>query len=297
MEEVHPLNRLHTHNVNTRTRVRTPRIWVIRSQTAYARLAVVFVIGGIAGEGFCEFFGAKAETAVRNFDNGIAVKAEGEAVEAKNAAHDAGVFSIIAQNAAGDAQIKADAANRLSGSALNQSNTANTLASNAITVVDQLQPRLTTLEKDKEWRQLNTGKFTDALKGVPKSELQVLYIADDDEVANVMNQFLVLVSGHRGGPHWQVKETRPLEEADAIPTPGITPVGPGVSLARRAGAMNGIGVSAKYIGPLLPGGPCSACGLAKAFSESLGITIGTTSDARIPENMVRVIIDKKPGRR
>ena len=76
MEEISPLDKLHTHIVNTRTRVRTPRTWVTRSQSGYKKLAIILVVAGIAGEGFCEFFGAKAETAVRNFDEGIAAKAE-----------------------------------------------------------------------------------------------------------------------------------------------------------------------------------------------------------------------------
>lgn len=86
MEEVHPLNRLATHNVNTRTRVRTPRRWVLWSQKTYGVLAVMFVIGGIGGEGIFEYLGAKAETTVRNFDNRIAVAAQGEAIEAGTAA-------------------------------------------------------------------------------------------------------------------------------------------------------------------------------------------------------------------
>jgi hypothetical protein len=89
MEEVHPLSRLPTHNVNARTHLRTPRRGVLRSKKAYGILAVVFVVGGIAGEGIFEYLGAKAETAVRNFDNAIAVKAEGEAGDAARSAHDA----------------------------------------------------------------------------------------------------------------------------------------------------------------------------------------------------------------
>lgn len=110
MEELHPLNRLHTHSVNTRTRTRTPRIWVIRSQKAYEIAAVVLVIGGIAGEGFCEFFGAKAEDAVRNFDNEIAIKA---GVAAKDALGDA----TDAQDAASDAQDSSDKADKHAGEA------------------------------------------------------------------------------------------------------------------------------------------------------------------------------------
>jgi hypothetical protein len=41
MEEIHPLNRLHTHNVNTRTRMRTPRTWVIRGQWLYTKTSVI----------------------------------------------------------------------------------------------------------------------------------------------------------------------------------------------------------------------------------------------------------------
>jgi len=75
MEYWHPLKRFHTHNVNTRTRERSPRTWVIRSQGAWEKIAVAFVVIGIGGEGIFEYVGARAETAVRNFDNQTAITA------------------------------------------------------------------------------------------------------------------------------------------------------------------------------------------------------------------------------
>jgi hypothetical protein len=68
MEEVHLLNRLPTHAVNTRTRVRTPRRWIILSKAVYGWVAIVFVVGGIGGEGIFEFLAARAEDRVRAYD-------------------------------------------------------------------------------------------------------------------------------------------------------------------------------------------------------------------------------------
>jgi hypothetical protein len=82
MEEWNPFKRLPTHSVNLRTRIRSARVWVKRCKKAYKHLAVLLVIAGIAGEGIFEYLGARAETAVRNFDNGIAVAAQNEATDA-----------------------------------------------------------------------------------------------------------------------------------------------------------------------------------------------------------------------
>lgn len=86
MEEFHPLDRFPTHDVNTRTRARTPRKWAIRSKFAYAKLALVMVVGGLAGEGIFEFLAARAETRIRQHDEKIVSDDEGEiaAVKADN---------------------------------------------------------------------------------------------------------------------------------------------------------------------------------------------------------------------
>jgi hypothetical protein len=126
MEEWEPLERFHTHNVNTRTRTRTPRTLVIRSQWAWKKLGVGLVILGIAGEGFCEFFGAKAETAVRNFDNGMTLKAQEEAGNAETSANGA---ASAAMNAIGASAV----AMGLGQEANNEAVSADTSASNALT--------------------------------------------------------------------------------------------------------------------------------------------------------------------
>lgn len=69
MEEWNPLQRLPTHTINTRTRVRVPRKRVIRSKKTYAKLAILFVVLGIAGEGTFEYLASRAETAIRSHDN------------------------------------------------------------------------------------------------------------------------------------------------------------------------------------------------------------------------------------
>lgn len=112
-----PLEKLHTHDVNTRTQVRTPRKWVIRSQTEWKRLAVLFVVLGIAGEGIFEYLGAKAESAVRNFDNGVAVAAG-------NAAHDARVDADKAKGDATDAHDLAKSAADIAAAAEGKATTA-----------------------------------------------------------------------------------------------------------------------------------------------------------------------------
>lgn len=110
MEYVHPLNRLPTHNVNTRTHARTPRNWVIRSQSAWHNIAIVFVVVGIGGEGVFEYLGARAESAVRNFDNRIAVQAETDAGNAEISAKNAAAAAIVAKGKADDVGKEADAA-------------------------------------------------------------------------------------------------------------------------------------------------------------------------------------------
>jgi hypothetical protein len=86
MEEFHPLDRLPTHDVNIRTKVRNPRKWIIRSKFLYAKLALLVVVGGLAGEGIFEYLASRAETEIRQHDEEIVSDNEGEvaAVKADN---------------------------------------------------------------------------------------------------------------------------------------------------------------------------------------------------------------------
>jgi hypothetical protein len=72
-------------------------IWVIRSQAWWKKVAIFLIIAGIAGEGVCEFLGAKAETAVRNFDETVAGDAAKNADRARCSADKADAAARDAQ--------------------------------------------------------------------------------------------------------------------------------------------------------------------------------------------------------
>jgi hypothetical protein len=197
MEEIHPLNRLHTHNVNTRTRVRSARIWVIRSKWLYAKFAVLLVIGGIAGEGFCEFFGAKAESAVRNFDNGVAIRA---GAAAKSAADDA----KDAQDAASDAQDSADAANKDVDVVAKQTDALTLRLNKASEKIGALEDQVRI--QGPRWKVLddNRGDFINALKSFAPQKVTILQCGpwgskgtEPTEMFNVLSGFLT--KGNKSG--------------------------------------------------------------------------------------------------
>jgi hypothetical protein len=207
MEEFRPLNRLVTHNVNTRTRVRTPRVGVLRSQRSYGVLAVVFVVVGIGGEGVFEYLGAKAETTVRDFDNGIAVKAEDEAgdaaTSAQNAKTDAGIAHGLAQSASDIAKPAKETADRAKASADSALRDAHVVDEKAILLsrkVEDENSEIATLEakrKDLEsalvnlavcnaprvirnWQAANGTTWVDPLKPFAGTSAVVFFVSDPE---------------------------------------------------------------------------------------------------------------------
>lgn len=198
MEEVHPLDRLHTHDVNTRTQVRTPISWVIRAQRAYARLAVIFVVVGIGGEGFAECFGAKAESAVRNFDNQTAITA-----------------GVAAKGAVEDFQ-KAD--QRLSGIET-KAGSLDTRLDHASTQLGKVENGLTEANKNfvrqsfPRWILLSPlGKF---LKHKPTGSVEVIFAPEDTEAELTA---LTVEAQLGGGARWKVlRGFHAYSEDDALP--------------------------------------------------------------------------------
>src|ERR1017187_114183 len=203
-----PLERLPTHDVNTRTRTRTPRKWTIRSQTEWKRFAVIFVVLGIAGEGFFEYFGAIAETAVRNFDNGIAVRAEKDASDADASAIEAAAKAKQAEDSAGaadklagTAQNKADAANTVSGKAIGEADAASQKAVVASAQADEVAVDLRTAnaERTELEKSLTPRTFTsvsqadlDKLKSFKGTKIALRFLPDaeaDRAAGNLMGLF------------------------------------------------------------------------------------------------------------
>jgi hypothetical protein len=66
--EIDPFRRVDGHLLDASTGTLRRRPWVFNVRKAYKSLAILFVVGGIAGEGVFEYLGAKGETAVREFD-------------------------------------------------------------------------------------------------------------------------------------------------------------------------------------------------------------------------------------
>lgn len=89
MEEFNPFKYLPAHTVNFRTRLRSPRRWVLRLRKWYKHLAVWMVIGGIGGEGIFEYLVAHAESAVRELDNRVTLSARTAATAALDRATEA----------------------------------------------------------------------------------------------------------------------------------------------------------------------------------------------------------------
>lgn len=219
MEEWRPLDRLYTHNVNTRTKARIPRVWVIRSQLWYAKLAFILVFGAIAAEGICEFFGAKAESAVRNFDNQTAIKAG-------SAAHSAADDAAQAKTDAGSAHTLAQSASDISGKAKTEAGEAENEVQSVTSRAELLQQQLdfrgprAELFEGTDVTRPGLGKFMAAIKPFKRQKVEIIsdltQIRDEDarqetEVLVSTLKFLLgqvsgwNVSRGQGGHNWGVE--------------------------------------------------------------------------------------------
>lgn len=214
MEEVSPLDRLHTHNVNARTKSREPRKWVIRSQSWYRNIAVILVIGGIAGEGWFEYLSARAETAVRGHDEQIladAVTNSGLAKDSAEAAAEASAGAVSASGKAAEASGKATAsagnALRLAVDARKESESfekdivsAKTLAASAEShLADALQRTVQAeaeLDRIRTPRSLkNPSALQGALKEFRGTEYKILGCFQDQESVDLLVQIDKVLSG------------------------------------------------------------------------------------------------------
>lgn len=85
LEYCNPFNLLRKSNLNIGRSVRPSRRWS-RSFVVSERLAIAMVVIGIGGEGISEHLAAQAESAVREFDSGVALAARDRAdqLESKN---------------------------------------------------------------------------------------------------------------------------------------------------------------------------------------------------------------------
>jgi hypothetical protein len=84
-EYFNPFEWLRKNNLKVGRSVRPSHRWV-RSIFISEQLAIWMVIGGIAGEGVFEYLGARAESAVREFDSNMSIAARKEATDGLNTA-------------------------------------------------------------------------------------------------------------------------------------------------------------------------------------------------------------------
>ena len=153
-------------------------------------------------------------------------------------------------------------------------------------------------------RMLDTHKFMDILRGVPKAKVEVLYSPNDSEAWNLAWQIAHWLGGGDppgtpnavAGVGWTVFGPVPLSENNALVGPFKQPAS--APLAVRAGVGYGVGLVVRN----LPNGPepnpfevptkaTGARALWIALERALELTGGTIiSDPSAPPDVIRVIV-------
>jgi hypothetical protein len=143
------------------------------------------------------------------------------------------------------------------------------------------------------WRNLNLGGgkgTSDELAGKPVSQFEILYPAEDEEAFTCAEMMRTMLVAHG----WTLSDFRTLRETDALEGKDNIPNAP---LAVRAGAWFGMSVNTKTGIPVPPWehvNDSAGAALMMALCCGQGIGGQGITDPRLPENLVRIVIGKKP---
>jgi hypothetical protein len=139
--------------------------------------------------------------------------------------------------------------------------------------------------------------FQDALQGKPKANVEILFKPEDEEAWSLAGQIKARLTDTRPGlgADWTVSVFRPLKQSDALIDDQLNR--PEVPLAIKSGAWYGLGLVVKSATvcppPWKAENESAACALQLALSKS-GVGGGKmTSDPRMPDSVIKIIIGQE----
>jgi hypothetical protein len=205
-----------------------------------------------------------------------------------------------------DREVKRDQAE-----AIKSAGQANERAAKLEKEAAEAQLKLAELKKKQEWRQLDLEKFSNALKGKPEAEVEILYQPDDKEAYTLANMIALGLVGAGWFKGSSFSEPVPIPEDSSAEGFQLKNASEEVKalvkqrekmfpLAMRAGAwspwpISGVAVASnksKEIPPP-PDDNTPQASLINAFIAG-GIKPDPGVVFDLPDNKLRIIVDRKP---